>query len=228
MRGLGKRGQDVGRGDALDADVLGVGAGARGGVVGVGVDAQVDAFEGFVVDGVEELDGYENLVAGLGGVEEHDGLEVVAERDAAAVEVDDLGHGAVGVGTELEPDARAGDVVAVEGLGDFDGAAIPDGVLGGFAVRRDELPGGVVECGRFAVRDVAYVEAPVAGRKLGEGLEGMQRGERGGRKILQLALGREGLRGEGGVKKNRRAGSQGKDDGENTNAHARRVTNLIG
>jgi hypothetical protein len=154
----------------------------------------VDALEGFDVDGVEELDGYDDLVAGLGGREEDDGLEVVAERYAAAVEVDDLGHGAVGVGLELEPDAGAGDVVAVEGLGDFDGAAIPDGVFGGLAVRGDELPGGVVECGRFTVGDVADVETPLAGGELGEGLEGVQRGERGGREVLQLALGGEGLR----------------------------------
>ncbi len=199
---LGERGQEVGRGDALDANVLGVGAGAGGGVVGVGIDAKADAGECFDVDGVEEFYGYEDLVAGPGGSEEDDGLEVVTERDAAAVEVDDLGHGAVGVGSELKPDAGAGEVVAVEGFGDFDGAAIPDGVFGCGRVRRDELPGGVVKCGRFAVRDIAYVEAPLAGRKLGEGLESVQCGERGGRKILQLAFRREGLRGKGGGKKN--------------------------
>ena len=203
----------------------GLGRAAGGGVVGVGLDAQADALEGFDVDGVEEFYRYEDLVAGPGGFEEDDGLEVVAERDAAAVEVDDLGHGAVGVGLELKPDARARDVVAVEGLGDFDGAAIPDGVFGCLAVRGDELPGGVVEGGRFAVRDVAYVEAPAASGKLGEGLEGVQRGERGGREVLELALGREGLRGERGGKKDRRANSQAEDDGEDTNAHEGRVTN---
>ena len=87
----GERGQDVGGGDALDADVFGVGTSGGAGCVGVGFDLEVDAGEGFFVDGVEELDGYEDLVAGLGGVEEDDGFEVVAEGDAAAVEVDDLG-----------------------------------------------------------------------------------------------------------------------------------------
>ncbi len=226
--GLGEGGQDVGGGDALDADVLRVGAGAGGGVVGVGVDAQADALEGFGVDGVEEFDGYEDLVAGLGGGEEDDGLEIVTEGDAAAVEVDDLGHGAVGVGLELEPDAGAGDVVAVEGLGDFDGAAIPDGVFGGLAMGRDEFPRGVVECGRLAVRDVADVETPVAGRKLGEGLEGVERGERGGREILQLSLGRERLGGEGGGKKNRRGDSQAENERKDTNAHEGRVANASG
>ena len=134
----GEGGKDVCRGDALDADVFGVGACGGGGCVGVGFDLEADAGEGFFVDGVEEFDGYEDLVAGLGGVEEDDGLEVVAERYAAAVEVDDLGHGAVGVGVELEPDARAGDVIAVEGLGDFDDAAVPDGVLRGFGAGLDE------------------------------------------------------------------------------------------
>ena len=94
---------------------------------------------------MEEFDGYEDLVAGFGGVEEDDGFEVVTEGDAAAVEVDDLGHGAVGVGVELEPDARASEVVAVEGLGDFDDTAVPDGVLWGFGAGLDEGPGGVVE-----------------------------------------------------------------------------------
>ena len=138
---------------------------------------------------MEELDGYEDLVAGLGGGEEDDGLEVIAEGDAAAVEVDDLGHGAVGVGLELEPDAGAGDVIAVEGFGDFDGAAVPDGVVGGLGVRSDELPGGVVECGRFAVGDVADVEAPLAGGKLGEGLEGMEGIEGRGGRFLSSRLG---------------------------------------
>ena len=117
------------------------GLGRVGGGVGVGFDLEVDAGEGFFVDGVEELDGDEDFVAGLGGVEEDDGFEVVAEGDAAAVEVDDLGHGAVGVGAELEPDAGAGEVVAVEGLGDFDDAAVPDGVLGGFGARLLQGPG---------------------------------------------------------------------------------------
>ena len=87
---------------------------------------------------MEELDGDEDLVAGFGGVEEDDGFEVIAEGDAAAVEVDDLGHGAVGVGAELKPDAGAGEVVAVEGLGDLDDAAIPDGVLGARGLARGQ------------------------------------------------------------------------------------------
>ena len=155
--------------------------------------------EGFVVDGVEELDGDEDLVAGLGGFEEDDGFEVVAEGYAAAVEVDDLGHGAVGVGAELEPDAGAGDVVAVEGFGDFDGAAVPDGVRGGFgaAVRRG--PGGVVERGGFAVGEIAGVEAPFAGGKGVQGFERVELRDRGGGEVLLLADGGEGLgEGDGG------------------------------
>ena len=142
---------------------------------------------------MEEFDGYEDLVAGLGGVEEDDGLEVVTESDAAAVEVDDLGHGAVGVGSELKPDAGASEVVAVEGFGDFDGAAVPDGVSGGFGARGYELPGGVVEGGGFGVGDVASVETPLAGREGIEELEGVELGDGGGGEIFLLSNGGEGL-----------------------------------
>ena len=189
----GECGKDVRGGDALDADVFGIGACGGGGCVGVGFDLEADAGEGFFVDGVEELDGDEDLVAGLGGIEEDDGFKIVAERDAAAVEVDDLGHGAVGVGVELEPDARAGDVVAVEGLRDFDHAAVPDGVLRGFGAWLDECPGGVVERGGFAVGDVAGVEAPFADGEGVEHLEGVQLRDGGGGEVFLLSDGGEGL-----------------------------------
>ena len=142
--GRGEYGEKVGGGDALNAEVVGVGAGA--GRVGDGFDAEIDAGELFIVDGVEEFDGDEDLVAGPGGLEEDDGFEVFAEGDALAVEVDDLGDGAVGVGLELEEDAGAGDVVAVEGLGDFDGAAVPDGLLG------------ALECGLTICQDASSSE----------------------------------------------------------------------
>ena len=131
------------------------------------------AVEGLGVDGVEELDGDEDLVAGLGLVEEDDGFEVVTEGYAAAVEVDDLRHGAVGGGAELEPDAGAGEVVAVEVFGDFDEAAEPDGIVGGLAAGFDDGPGGVVEVGVFAVGEVAYVGAPLVGGEIVEGAEAL-------------------------------------------------------
>jgi len=146
---------------------------------------------------VEELDGDEDFVARPGGFEEDDGFEVVTEGDAAAVEVDDLGHGAVGVGVELEPDAGAGDVVAVEGFGDFDDAAVPDGVLRGLGFGGDEGPGGVVEGGGFAVGDVAGVETPLADGEGVQGFEGVERLDGGGGEVLLLANRGEGL-GQGG------------------------------
>ncbi|MCU1252333.1 MAG: hypothetical protein JWQ49_5362, partial [Edaphobacter sp.] len=187
----GECGQDVCCGDALDADVFGVGAGCGG--VGVGFDLEVDAGKGFFVHRVEELDGYEDLVAGLGWFEKDDGFEVVAEGYAAAVEVDDLGHGAVAGGVELEPDAGTGDVVAVEGLGDFNDAAVPDGVLGGFGPGLNQWPTGVVEGGGFAVGDVAGVKAPFAGGQGVEHLEGVQLCDRGGGEVFLLPDGGEGL-----------------------------------
>src|SRR5207253_1032915 len=71
--------QDVGGGDALDADVFGVGTSAGTVGVGIGFDLEAYAGKGLFVDGAEELDGYEDFVAGFGGVEENDGLKVVAE-----------------------------------------------------------------------------------------------------------------------------------------------------
>ncbi len=177
----------------MDADVFRVGASAGGGGVGIGFDLQAYTGEGFFVDGAEEFDGYEDFVAGLGGVEEDDGFEVVAEGYAAAVEVDDLGHGAVGVGAELEPDAGAGEVIAVEGLGDFDDAAVPDGVLGGFGAGLLQGPGGVVEGGGFSVGDVACVETPLADGERVEHLDGVELCDRGGGEVFLLADGSEGL-----------------------------------
>ena len=167
---------------------------------------------------MEEFDGYEDLVSGVGGFEEDDGFEVFAEGDALAVEVDDLGDGAVGVGAELEGDAGAGDVVAVEGLGDFDLAAIPDGFVRSFGFGSDDGPGGVVEGGGFAMGDVADVEAPVAWWEGVEGLEGVELGYGGGGEIFLLANWSEGLCEEGG------AGEQ-EGEGEPAKTHRARVAN---
>src|ERR1035437_4292864 len=103
--------------------------------------------------------------------EEDDGFEIVAECDATSVEVDDLRHWPVGVGVELEPDARAGDVVTVQRFRDFNLASIPDGILCRFRRRRDRWPcrGGKMD--RFTVGQIAGVEPPLAGR---EGIQGFQ------------------------------------------------------
>ncbi len=93
-------------GKKLLAQVLGIGP-ALG-----EIDLQRRAVEGLFVHGVQQLDGDRDFVAGLGVVEQHDRLEIVAHGHAAAVEVENLRHGPVGLGVELEPDARAGQVVA--------------------------------------------------------------------------------------------------------------------
>ena len=51
----GECGQDVGCGNALDTDVVRIGTGVGAGCVWVGFDLEVDAGEGFVVDGVERV-----------------------------------------------------------------------------------------------------------------------------------------------------------------------------
>ena len=153
-------------------------------IVGAGpvfgeIDLRGHAVEALVVDGLKNLDRDENLVAGLGVVEEHDGFEIVSHRNATAVEIDDLRHRAVGVGVELKPDARAGQVVTVQGLGDFDLPAKPDGVFCGVAFDRENWPTAVVEAYGLAVRDVSGVKAPAVDRQgvqFGEAVDGCPRG----------------------------------------------------
>ena len=164
----GEGGDEEGGGLEFLAEIFRVGAG------GGEVDAHGCALEVFGVDGVEELDGDGDGVAGLGVVEEDDGFEVVTHGGAAAVEVEDLGHRAVGVGVELEPDAGAGEVVAVEGLGNGDALAEPDGVIGRPGAAGHDAPVGVVESDGFAVGEVAGVHLPGAGGQLSESGEARQ------------------------------------------------------
>ena len=103
-----------GGGEELQAQIFGVGSSGRE------INAHLRTAKVLFVDRVQELDGYQNLIARLGLIEKYDGLQVVAQGDAAPVEVDDLRHGTIRVGSKMEPDAAAGEIVAVEGLGHFD------------------------------------------------------------------------------------------------------------
>ena len=67
-------------------------------------------------------------------------FEIFSERDAASVEVDDLGHWTVGSRDELKADVYAGEVVAVESLGDGDALAVPYGFLAGFRANLRDRP----------------------------------------------------------------------------------------
>ena len=154
-RVLRESGDEKGGREEFGAEICGVGTS------GSEVDLQGCAGEGFFVYGVEEFDGDEDLVAGFGLIEEDDGFEVVAEGYAAAVEVDDLRHGAVGVGVEGEPDARAGEVVTVEGFGYFNLSVVPDSLVGRIAAGFDDGPVAVVEIEGFAVGKVAGVVTPL-------------------------------------------------------------------
>ena len=140
-------GKQVRGGDDLGGDVVRVGAVRREG------DAHLCAAEVLVVDGGQKLYGDEDRLAGLCVVEEWNLFEVFAECDAASVEVDDLGHRTVGRRDELKADVDAGEVVAVQGFGDGDALAIPDGFLAGFRANLRDGPGVIVECGRLSVRD---------------------------------------------------------------------------
>ncbi len=119
--------------------------------IGRELQAQIDACDSLLIYCRQQLHRYQYLFAGLGIVEEHDGLEVIAQCNAPAVEVDDLRHGTIGVGTEAEPDACAAQVVAIQGLRHFDLAAKPHRVFRGrqpvvtIAVCIHLLPTAVVE-----------------------------------------------------------------------------------
>ena len=119
----------------------------------------------------QELDGYQHFVSWLGRVEKHYGLQVFAHGNAPAVEVDDLRHGAICVGFKMEPDAAAGQIVTVEGLGHFDQAAIPDCFSWTLCSRLDFGPTGVVEIDRLSVLQVPSVKSPFAGRELAQFIE---------------------------------------------------------
>ena len=166
----GDAGHNQRRGEELQAHVFRIGA-ALG-----EIDLQLGAVECLLVHGVQQLDRDQHLVARFCVVKEDDGLKIVAESDAAAVEVDDFRHGAVGAGREVEPDARAGKVVSVQRFGNFNPAAEPLGLFGGFSAAFQHLPCGVVERGGFAVCEVAGVKAPLVGGQLVQLGEALQDG----------------------------------------------------
>ena len=86
----------------------------------------VDAGDTLFIHGRQKLDRDQHLVTRLGIVEENDGLQVVAQRYAAAIEVNDLRHRTIGVGAETEPHARAGQVVSIQRLRNLDLTPEPD------------------------------------------------------------------------------------------------------
>jgi hypothetical protein len=63
---------------------------------------------------------------------------------------------------KMEPDAAAGQVIAVEGLGHFDQTAIPDCFGWTVRSRLDDGPTAVVEIDCLSVLQVAGMKAPAA------------------------------------------------------------------
>ena len=148
-------GDEESGGDEFLALIFGVRAGSGE------INLHGRAAEAFFVHGGEQLDGDQHAVAGFRVIEENDGFKVVAESDAAPVEVDDFGHGPIRFSTELEPDPGAGEVVSGKRLRNFDPLAIPDGFRRAVGRRFYCRPGGIVERGTFAVGNVALMVAPL-------------------------------------------------------------------
>lgn len=106
-------------------------------------------------------------------------IEDAYTREILAIEVDTslpalrvvrvlekLRHGPVGVGVELEPDARAGQVVAVQCVGDLKCLPEPDGVSRRQSAHSHVQPNAVVQDHRLAVGQVSVVHLPRASGQL--------------------------------------------------------------
>jgi len=162
---LRQRGQQQGGGKKLRLQV------GRVGAVGGELELHVHAGHGLLVDGGQQLHRHQHLLARLGAPEQDHRLQVLAEGDPPAVEVEDLGHRPVRLRAEAEPDLRPGQVVAVQRLRNLDDAAKPHGTLRRMEelvprrAGRHLLPAAVVERWVFSVRHVPGVVAPRAGGK---------------------------------------------------------------
>jgi hypothetical protein len=89
-------------------------------------------------------------------------------KRTAAVEVDDLGEGTVDPGFKAEPDAGAGEIVAVEVFRHLNPLAEPEGLLGIGCFGLRDGPGGIVERRIFCVGQIAGVIAPCARGQVGK------------------------------------------------------------
>src|ERR1700679_2407248 len=73
----------------------------------------------------------------------------------------------------MKPDATAGQIVTVEGLGHFDQAAIPDCFDRGVFSRFGDRPTVVVEIDCLSVLQVAGMESPIARWELVQSIESL-------------------------------------------------------
>ena len=145
------------------------------------IRAQGSAAELFHVDRLEQLNRDHHLVAGPRIIEQHLRLQVLAQSHAAPVEVKNLRNGSVGVGRELEPNARAGQIVAVERRRQLNRLPKPHRVGGVMRARGRILPSALVEGHSFAVRQIALVHLPRAGGQLRQAQQPFHHGARLGR-----------------------------------------------
>jgi len=91
-------------------------------------------------DRMQQHDGNQDLVAGLCFVEKNDRLKIVAKSNAAPVEVENLRHRSVGIGSQGKPDARAGEILSMKTVGNFNQAPKPHSFLPYLCVGLCRLP----------------------------------------------------------------------------------------
>ena len=103
--------------------------------------------------------------------EENDRLKIISHRNAPAIEVDNLRKRSIRPRLEAEPDARTGQVIAVQRLGNLHPLPEPERSLGILAVRLGDRPVGVLYRGVFGMRHIARVVMPNAGRQIAEAAE---------------------------------------------------------
>ena len=149
QRGNQQRGREK-----LQAQVLWIGAVLRE------VDLQRRALKVLAVHRVQQLDGHRHLLAGLRLIKENHRLQIVAHGHASPIEVENLRHRPVRRGVELEPDARAGQVVAAQRGWNLVGLAKPHRLLGSLRAFGDGLPVALVQIHGLAVSQVAGVQLP--------------------------------------------------------------------
>ena len=153
---MGDAGNEDGRGKKLVVEFLRIGP-AR-----CKVNGQKCALVALVERGAEQLHRNQNPLAGLGIIHQFESLQALAQGYAPSVEIHNLGHGfaARGPGLKLEPDVRAGQIVAMQTLRYLNPLAKPDRIFGVLAARPDSGPRGIIEVEALAMRQIAGVQSP--------------------------------------------------------------------
>ena len=124
------------------------------------VDLQRGALKGLHVHRVQQLHRHRHLFAGLGVVEQHHRLQVVAHGHPPPVEIQNLRHRTVRRSVELEPYPRARQVVAVQRRRNFERLPKPHSLIGSLGAHRHRRPRALIQVRGLTVRQIAAMHLP--------------------------------------------------------------------